>query len=114
MRLRDFDVAMRIVGAVCNRFGISLRQIDERTRRVRVVWPRQVAMALVRKHTSCTLAEVGELFGRDHATVINAVTVVSDYFSVSAEMREEVAAIEAAAGIAGERRQAVMSGQQSV
>jgi len=43
------------------------------SRRRTLTFPRQVAMFLARKHTDCSLAEIGDHFGnRDHSTVASA------------------------------------------
>ena len=64
-----------IVNAVCTHF--SLRPIDLRSRRRsrNVVVPRQLAMYLCRRLMSASFPHIGELFGRDHSTVIHATTV---------------------------------------
>ncbi|MBU1986535.1 MAG: chromosomal replication initiator protein DnaA, partial [Proteobacteria bacterium] len=51
---------------------------------------RQVAMYLSRRHTQQSLADIGKAFGRDHATVLHAIKVVTDRItrdvSVSAQV----------------------------
>ena len=64
-----------IVDAVCTHF--SLRPIDLRSKRRsrNVVVPRQLAMYLCRRLMSASFPHIGELFGRDHSTVIHATAV---------------------------------------
>jgi len=63
------------VTAVCSHF--SLRPIDLRSRRrsKNVVVPRQLAMYLCRRLMGASFPHIGELFARDHSTVIHATAV---------------------------------------
>jgi hypothetical protein len=55
-----------------NQFGVSLEDIKGRSREVRIVNARHVAMSLMRVFFECSYADIGRVFGRDHATVMNA------------------------------------------
>lgn len=59
-------------------FKVSIEEMQSRSRKRRLTFPRQVAMYLSRKHTSESLAEIGKLFKRDHSTVLHSVKVVSN------------------------------------
>lgn len=43
------------------------------------VTPRHIAMYLLLKNTNLTLKGIGEIFNRDHTTVINARVVIENY-----------------------------------
>jgi chromosomal replication initiator protein len=64
-----------IAAAVCDHF--SLRTLDLRSRRrsKNVAVPRQLAMYLCRQLLNASFPQIGELFSRDHSTVIHAVSV---------------------------------------
>ena len=64
-----------IATAVCAHF--SLRPVDLRSKRRsrNVAVPRQVAMYLCRRLLNASFPHIGELFTRDHSTVIHATTV---------------------------------------
>jgi len=67
-RLDDIE---RIVAA---HFGLTARDLRSGSRRRSLTFPRQTAMFLARRHTDCSLAEIGDHFGkRDHSTVAGAV-----------------------------------------
>lgn len=70
--------AITISELVSAQFQVSVQDMQSRTRKKGVVFPRQVAMYLSRLHTKESLAEIGKVFGRDHATVLHAIKVVSD------------------------------------
>lgn len=75
---------------VSGQFNVSVQDMQSRTRKKAIVFPRQVAMYLSRTHTEQSLADIGKVFGRDHATVLHAIKVVSDRImrdlSVSAQV----------------------------
>ena len=60
----------KIQEAVALHYGLRPEEIVSRSRQRSVVFARQVAMFLARRHTRKPLAEIGKYFGnRDHATV---------------------------------------------
>jgi len=70
--------AMMIGEFVSTQFKVSVQDMQSRTRKKVIVFPRQVAMYLSRVHTQQSLADIGKAFGRDHATVLHAIKVVND------------------------------------
>jgi chromosomal replication initiator protein len=83
--LRDVFSARRggptidnIVAVVTEEFGVKLSDLQSRRRTAAIAFPRQVAMYLARRITRHSLEEVGGHFGgRDHSTVLYAVTKIS-------------------------------------
>lgn len=55
-----------------------------------VVVPRQVAQYLIRDLTSHSLPEIGQFFGRDHSTVMHAVSKVTEQLGRDPELTETV------------------------
>lgn len=76
---------------VGRQFQVSLDEMRSRSRKRTISFPRQVAMYLCRKHTEDTLVDIGNVFKRDHSTVMHAIKVVSGLTrrdaSVSAQMK---------------------------
>src|SRR6266436_10115462 len=63
---------------VAEHFGIRPADMTAKGRGNNMVFPRQVAMYLARRHTRASLHEIGENFaGRHHGTVLNACKAVS-------------------------------------
>lgn len=61
----------QIVEAVCAHFGLTPEEIMSSGRRHELVFARQVAMFLCRKHLGLSFPELGRAFGgRDHSTVL--------------------------------------------
>jgi chromosomal replication initiator protein len=66
----------QICSVVCERFSLAESELISRRRSRHVVLPRQVAMYLSRRLLKASYPRIGELFGRDHSTVIHGVTAV--------------------------------------
>ena len=86
---------VEVVEAVAAFFRTTPERLAGRSRRRDVVWPRQLAMVLCRRHTDATLAEIGRLFGRRHTAVRNAIDVVDRAMLESAPRRYQVEALTA-------------------
>jgi chromosomal replication initiator protein len=60
--------------AVAERFGIKQAQLKEKSNTKAVVYPRQVAMYLVKELTAASLPEIGRVFGgKHHTTVLHSI-----------------------------------------
>ena len=69
---------LRIQEIVCERFGLSMKELCGHRRSQNIVYPRQVAMYLARELTDSSLPKIGKEFGgRDHTTVIHATSKVA-------------------------------------
>ena len=62
---------------VSNQFRITVKEMQSKSRKRGVTFPRQVAMYLARKYTKQSLAEIGKVFNRDHSTVMHSIKVIS-------------------------------------
>ncbi|MBC8208566.1 MAG: chromosomal replication initiator protein DnaA [Desulfobulbaceae bacterium] len=63
---------------VGGQFKVGVQEMQSRSRKQAVVFPRQVAMYLSRQHTQESLADIGRAFNRDHATVLHSIKVVTE------------------------------------
>ncbi|MEX2602009.1 MAG: chromosomal replication initiator protein DnaA [Balneolaceae bacterium] len=69
---------------VCEYFGIDPNKVREKTRKQEIVEARQIAMFLSKKFTKSSLKTIGLHFGgRDHSTVIHAITTIEERLSTS-------------------------------
>ena len=64
-----------IATAVCNHFSLRPTDLRSKRRSRNVAVPRQLAMYLCRRLMSASFPHIGDLFGRDHSTVIHATAV---------------------------------------
>ena len=63
--------------AVADRFQIKQAQLKEKSNTKKVVYPRQVAMYLVKELTDASLPEIGRVFGgKHHTTVIHSINKI--------------------------------------
>jgi chromosomal replication initiator protein len=69
---------------VCEYFSIEPNKVREKTRKQEIVEARQIAMYLSKKFTKSSLKTIGLHFGgRDHSTVIHAISTVEERLSTS-------------------------------
>src|SRR5579871_6914538 len=73
--------------AVADRFQIKPAQLKEKSNTKKVVYPRQVAMYLVKELTEASLPEIGRAFGgKHHTTVIHSVNKIEQSRTHDAEL----------------------------
>jgi len=83
-----------IMEVVCERYGVSLKDLEGRSRSRAVSEPRQVAMFLVRELTPMSYQEIARLFGRrEHSTVLFACRKVSKAISDHGQVGQVVEAL---------------------
>lgn len=66
-----------IVRAVANYYSISVESILGRSQSREFVLPRQVSMYLCRNKLSLSYSHIGDVFSRDHSTVIASIRLIS-------------------------------------
>jgi len=68
----------RIQKKVAEHFAVRIADMTGKRRTANIVFPRQVAMYLARRHTKASFHQIGEAFGgRDHGTVLHACKTIS-------------------------------------
>jgi len=86
----------RVIGEVCQHFKVTRAEIASVRRTARIAVPRQVAMYLIRQETDAPLKKIGEqLGGRDHATVLHALSAVERKLRADATIRQAVSDLRA-------------------
>jgi len=75
---------------IARQFKISIQDMQSRSRKKMITFPRQVSMYLSRKYTEQGLAEIGKAFNRDHSTVLHSVRVISDAIARNGSIRGQV------------------------
>lgn len=79
---------------VASYFDLSVEDILSKRRTKTVVRPRHIAMYLAKSMTTRSLPDIGRRFGgRDHSTVIHAVTKITELIPTDAVLAEDVEAI---------------------
>lgn len=76
----------RIINTVANHLKIDPQASLAHTRKVEIVYFRQLAMFFIRRKTSLNLKTIGYRFsGKDHTTVIHACNTISNFLSIKDE-----------------------------
>lgn len=83
--------ALLIIRIVNEFYGVNCLT-DNRKREI--VYPRQVAMSLIRKHVKLTQTVTGSLFNRDHACVVHAEKTVTNIISYNKEEEMRLKVLE--------------------
>lgn len=82
-----------IISAVCEYYGIRRTDVMSKSRKRNIAEPRQMAMALCRDLTTRSLPDIGDAFGRDHTTVINACRRVKQRRDADSKVDEDWSAL---------------------
>lgn len=79
MHVQDRRVTIdAIQKAVADKFGVKQSSLKEKSNMKAVVYPRQVAMYLVKELTTASLPEIGRAFGgKHHTTVIHSIDKIT-------------------------------------
>jgi chromosomal replication initiator protein len=81
----------RIQHAVASFYDVSIPELVSPNRAIRVAWPRQVAMYLIRELTADPLQTIGQAFGgRNHATILHACKRVAERAHVDHQIRADL------------------------
>jgi chromosomal replication initiator protein len=85
VQIRDF---------IATQFKIDSAELQSKSRKQIVAFPRQVAMYLARKYTETALADIGKAFNRDHSTVVHAIRAITDKRTRNTSVRRQVELLE--------------------
>ncbi|MBW2678062.1 MAG: chromosomal replication initiator protein DnaA, partial [Deltaproteobacteria bacterium] len=75
---------------VCKYYKVTVKELMSRSRKQRIVKPRQVAIYLSRKYTDQPLQSIGKNFNRYHATALHAINSVERGLKNDAPVRKHV------------------------
>ena len=80
---------------VAQHFDVGLANMTGKRRSANIVFPRQVAMFLARRHAKASLHAIGEAFGgRDHGTVLHACKTVSARMNKEDLVRQTIVSLD--------------------
>jgi chromosomal replication initiator protein len=83
-----------VLEGVCRYYNVEIERIRGKGREREVVWPRQVAMYLMREETDASLQQIGtSLGGRDHTTIMHGWEKVHAGVAENDRVRREIAAV---------------------
>ena len=83
-----------VLASICRYYNVDLERLKGKERDREIVWPRQVAMYVMREETSASLFQIGmELGGRDHTTIMHGWEKVHSEVANNDRVRREIAAV---------------------
>lgn len=86
---RVFDPEI-IIKSSCHYFEIDLEDIQGKSRKRELVIPRQVIMYFLTEYTDLTYKIIGNIFNRDHTTVIHSKDTIKDLMTTDDDIRAKV------------------------
>lgn len=85
--------AAAIIQLVANYFKVdnffTPENIIRKNRKREIVTARQMAILLLRKNTPLSLKSIGDLFGKDHTTVIHSIRTMTDLIFVDEALAKD-------------------------
>ena len=95
LRLDRFSSSLRvnpeqIMKIVANYFKIKPSDLLSKSNARKVTFPRHIVMYLVRQKTDLSTTKIGEIFGKDHSTVIHAIKRLESDLEHDLELRTTV------------------------
>ncbi|HEY1350798.1 MAG TPA: chromosomal replication initiator protein DnaA [Ktedonobacteraceae bacterium] len=83
-----------VLEGVCSYYHVEVERLRSKQRDREIVWPRQIAMYLMREETDASLLQIGaELGGRDHTTIIHGCEKVRSEMAHDERVRREISAL---------------------
>lgn len=80
-----------IISYVSQGYGISREQMCSRSRKRELVIARNTVFYLARKHTDLSLEEIGNIFDRNHSTVIKGITSLEREITRESSLGRQIA-----------------------
>lgn len=91
---RGFINSDRIINIILAHFDLTFFEVSRKTRYQRIVYPRQVLMYILSKNTNLTLVGIGQMFKKDHTTVLHAIKVINERMETENAIRFEIMELE--------------------
>jgi chromosomal replication initiator protein len=75
---------------VCKYYNCSLKEVVSRSRKQRLVRPRQMAIYLSRRYTDAPLQSIGKAFNRYHATALHSIHSIERGLKENSSIQKQV------------------------
>lgn len=83
-----------VLNIVCHHFDKSFKTLNTHSRERIYVYPRQVIMYLLKEFSLPSFKSVGEVFGKDHTTVMHAIVAINNLRDTDEKVLNEVKYLE--------------------
>jgi len=78
----------RLTDSFCKINKVTMEELGSKTRYTPIVRPRQMLMRLLKLNFyKLTLGEIGNMFNRDHATVLHAIRAIQNLYDTDRDFR---------------------------
>jgi chromosomal replication initiator protein len=85
----------QVLSAVAGHYGLKVSDLKGSKKTREITRPRQVAMYLARRLTSCSFPQIGRALGnKDHSTVVKGVKRLSGEMSADPDLAARVRSLE--------------------
>lgn len=78
-RARNAKEITDIMCIIAEEFGLTLNELKSEQRSRNIAWPRAIAWWLSRRHTQSSLPQIGNLYNKDHTTILTGCRRVEDW-----------------------------------
>lgn len=75
---------------ISDQFKVSVKELQSKSRKRHIAYPRQIGMYLSRKYTDMSLNDIGHFYNRDHSTVLYAIKSITKDMACRTAVREQV------------------------
>mgnify|MGYP001445130399 CR=1 FL=1 len=84
----------RIQQTVADYYNLSVEDMKSKRRDKHIVFPRQVAMFIVREETPSSLPAIGQAFGgRDHTTALHSIEKIANELKEDERLRQDISTL---------------------
>lgn len=80
---------------IAGQFKVNANDLQSKSRKKTVAFPRQISMYFSRKYTEMALSDIGKAFNRDHSTVVHSIRVITDSMNRNGGVRGQVELLDA-------------------
>lgn len=88
------ETVQRVMALVCFNYQLTEEQLISKTRKRNFVLARMICMKLIRSNTSMILEDIGNVFNRDHSTVLYSIDTLNDLIETDNNISEQYLKIE--------------------
>lgn len=87
IRSMEYMIMHRVCDVISEFYDLEYDSIRAKTRKERIVFPRQVAQYIIRTNYQIPLKLIGDFFSQDHSTVVHAVNIVETRMEQNKNLR---------------------------
>ncbi|MEN8258794.1 MAG: chromosomal replication initiator protein DnaA [Thermodesulfobacteriota bacterium] len=75
---------------IAGQYKVTINDLQSKSRKRTIAFPRQVCMYLARRHTELPLSDIGRAVNRDHSTVVHAVRTITNKIARDGSTRGQI------------------------